>query len=266
MYDCHVHSNFSLDSKMPQEAAIMKAIEIGLDGIAFTDHLDCDYPGYCFNIDFEKYEASVDSAIEQYRNKLKIIKGIEIGIQPHIIQDTNEILKGKKFDFIIGSVHIIDGRDPYVEGYYDSQEMLDVYRRYLEEIYFMITHFDDFDVLGHIDYIARYACYPVRSLRYDDYKEIVDSILKLLVQSNKGLELNTRTYIPKLGRSDCSPDIDIYKRFKEVGGKIVCLGSDSHQVDYIGYRFEEFSEFLKEAGFKYTTYFTDRTPHFVPID
>jgi histidinol-phosphatase (PHP family) len=266
MFDCHVHSSFSLDSKMSIDAAADKAVDIGFEGIAFTDHIDCDFPGYYFNIDLEKYHAAVDAAIAKNKNRLKIIKGVEVGIQPHVIDEVNEILKFNRFDYIIGSVHIIDGLDPYVEGYYDGKSIYEVYNRYLEEIYFMVTHFDDFDVLGHFDFIARCACYPDRTLRYDDNKDIIDSILKHLISQNKGLELNSRTYIPQPGKSSCEPDINIFKRFKELGGQIVCLGSDAHRVEFIGYRFKEYSQLLKDAGFKYTAYFINRTPCFVPTD
>ena len=42
-YDMHVHSTFSTDSELEMEKGILRAIELGLTGIAFTDHLDIDY-------------------------------------------------------------------------------------------------------------------------------------------------------------------------------------------------------------------------------
>ncbi len=265
MYDCHVHSNFSMDSKTFPEELVRRSIEIGLDGLAITDHLDCDYPGYSFYVDLEEYDKALNNLRERYSNKLKVLKGIEVGIQPDVIDDTKAILRGHKFDYIIGSVHIVDGKDPYIDGYYDGKSAYETYQSYLEEIYFMLTHYDDFDVLGHIDYIVRYAYYDVRTLRYANHMDIIDSILSHLVKNNKGIELNTRSYIPKPGRTDCVPDIAIFKRFKELGGEMVCLGSDSHQVEFIGYRFDEYADLLSKAGFKYLTHFENRIPHFIPI-
>lgn len=265
MYDCHVHSYYSVDSKAHPEDVVRQSIEKGLDGIALTDHLDCDFPGYFYYVNLDEYDKALMELRERYKSRLKILKGIEVGFQPQVMEDTKALLKGHAFDYIISSVHVIGGRDPYYEGYYDGKSAYETYQRYLEEIYLMLTQYDNFDVLGHIDYIVRYANYDVRSLRYSNHIEIIDSILKHLVKNNKGIELNTRQYIPKPGKTDCVPDIAIYKRYKELGGEIVCLGSDAHQTDFIAYRFDEYRGFLREAGFKYLTHFENRNPQYIPI-
>ncbi len=40
----HMHSQYSIDGEMSIEEACEKAIELGLKEIAFTDHLDIDWP------------------------------------------------------------------------------------------------------------------------------------------------------------------------------------------------------------------------------
>jgi len=266
-FDSHVHSSFSLDSKLNPEKACKKAIALGLSGIAFTDHLDYDYPGYddAFNIDFEKYLKYFSHLGNAYKDKLIISKGIEVGIQPHVISKTMDLLNKYQFDFMIGSVHIIDRQDPYIGEYYKGKEKKEAYTRYLEEILFMLDNFNKFDVLGHIDYITRYSCYDDRSLYYNDHTDLIDCIYKNLINQGKGIEINTSSYRDKAGIKTCVYDIKLLKRYKELGGTIITLGSDAHSEEYIGYKFDYFKDMLLQAGFDYTAYFIGRKPKFIKL-
>lgn len=268
MFDCHIHSSFSGDSNLDAVSACELAIKAGLEGIAFTDHLDYDFPDFDdeFLIDFETYSRYMDNLKAKYKTRLKVLKGIEVGIQPHVIEDTYKVVKQYDFDYVLASVHIIDRVDPYKVLYYKDKTKMQAYSGYLEEVLFMVMNFDDFDAAGHLDYIIRCAKYDDRSLRYADHCDLLDSIFKVLASKGKGIEINTGSYRDK---NDGVPvpeyDITILKRYRELGGEIVCLGSDSHSPEYIGYKFDYFSELLLEAGFKYTAHFEDRRPVFIPI-
>jgi histidinol-phosphatase (PHP family) len=262
MFDCHVHSSFSGDSEMPAETACDKAIAMGLKGIAFTDHLDCDYPNYdsVFDIDFTAYNRFMDSIKESYRGKLHILKGIEVGIQPHVLERTLKVTQKYPFDFVIGSVHVIDGMDPYFGEFTRGKEQKDAYSRYLQEVLFTIEHFHDFDMLGHIDYIRRYGDYDVKTLEYKDYSEQLDTILKALLHKGKGLEINAAGF-----RYAITPplvDFRIIKRYRELGGELICAGSDAHAPQHIAHHFDMIRDMLLEAGFQYTVHFEERKPVF----
>jgi histidinol-phosphatase (PHP family) len=239
------------------------SINLGLDGIAFTDHMDYDYPDFeeVFLIDFKKYSDNLDQLKKLYKGKLKILKGIEVGYQPHVIVETNEVINNYDFDFVICSVHIIDGQDPYTGKYFIGKAKNDAYMRYLELIYSSVTKFDNFDVVGHIGYIRRYGEYDDRSLRYVDYSDILDAILKKIISGGKGLEINSSGYKHKLLNSPI-PDFDIIKRYKELGGEIICTGSDAHSHEHIALKFKYVYERLIDIGFKYTTHFENRKPIF----
>lgn len=268
MFDNHIHSSFSGDSQLPIEEACKRAVELGLKGVAFTDHLDFDYPGYddTSNIDFTKYLSCLDRIEHLYSGRLKIIKGVEAGIQPHVIKDTLDVISRYGFDFVIGSVHIIDRLDPYTGEFYNGRTKLQAYSRYLEEVIFAIDNFDNFDILGHIDYVIRYGNYSNRSLIYNDHKDLLDSIFRKLINSGKGMEINTSSYRDKPGITTPVFDWRILARYKELGGDIVTLGSDAHSAEYIGYKFEYFKEMLKKTGFKYLTHFEGRKPVFDLLD
>jgi histidinol-phosphatase (PHP family) len=267
MFDCHVHSSFSGDSKMDPLDACNTAIKLGLDGLTFTDHLDFDYPDFNdFSIDFDTYSLFMDNIKAKYKSSLKVFKGIEIGIQPHVIEESSKIAKQYDFDYIIGSVHIIDKLDPSnpKHNVYISNPQHIVYESYLKEILYMIHNFDNFDALGHIDYIRRYDnCNDVKLLRYSDYKDIIDLILKELILKGKGMEVNSGGFRYRL--TPPLLDIDILKRYRELGGEIICTGSDAHCTANIGDNFSIVKGLIANSGFKYIAHFEARYPVFEKI-
>jgi len=267
MFDCHIHSNFSVDSTAPPEELCKAATERGLDGIIFTEHLDFDYTGYgdSLNTDFDAYMKYTSGICEEYKPVLKVLRGIEVGIQPHVIEKSLAVVKSYPFDYVLASVHIIDGVDPYAGAYYINKTKQEAYGLYLQKVLYMVKHFSDFDAAGHFDYIIRRATYDDRSLRYADHMDLMDSIFKELVHAGRGFEINTGSYREKPGSPVAEYDMNILKRYRELGGEIICLGSDSHKTDYVGYKFDYFTQLLKESGFKYIAHFEERKPVFEEI-
>jgi len=260
MFDCHMHTKFSNDSIMDVSVACERAIGLGLDGIAFTDHVDFDYPGNDFLIDFNQYFAEMNTVREQYGDKIKLFNSVEVGIQPHVLTESMEVVNGYPFDYVLASVHIIDGVDPYLREYYKDKSKFEAYERYLQEIYFMINNFESFDMVGHFEYIIRYAGYADRTLRYIDHKDTLDAIMIELIRQGRGFEVNTGSF--RDATSDAQYDFEVLKRYRELGGELICLGSDAHRPEHIGKRFDLFAQMLRDAGFKYTVHFEKRKPVF----
>lgn len=260
MYDCHIHTKFSADSLMEADAACETAIGLGLDGIAFTDHLDFDYPDETSNIDFNDYFRQITAVRDRYRDKLNVLTAVEVGIQPHVIKDSLEVVNGHSFDYVLASVHIIDRLDPYSKRYYKGKTKSEAYERYLQEILFMIRNFNSFDMVGHFEYIIRYADYPDRTLRYAEHADTFDMIMKELIEGGRGFELNTGTY--RNPSADAQYDTDVLKRYKALGGELICLSSDAHRAEHIASRFDYYAQMLRDAGFRYTVHFENRKPVF----
>jgi len=267
MYDCHVHSTFSSDSEMPGEVACEKACEIGLNGITFTDHMDIDFPDEEeFMIDFDIYFDSMKKLAEKYKNRLKVLIGLEAGFQPHVLEQTKGVINSHDFDFVIGSVHVVDGFDTYKPAYFDGLSKHEAYLKDMLAILDMVKTFDDFDIVGHFDYVIRKAPYEDRNLRYNEFSDIFDEIFKGLIEKGKGFEVNTSSFREKEGTITPVYDIDILKRYRELGGEIITLGSDSHTPVHIGYKFEFFKYMLCKAGFRYIAHYENRNPVFEKID
>jgi len=264
--DSHVHSNYSDDSTMRPEEAVDTALALGLKGVAFTDHYDLDFPDnqFLFEFDTSKRAAHIKALREHYGPEVEILNGIELGVQPHVLDKSADIIHSHHFDFVICSVHAVDGfalADP--DGFYEDKTKEQAYRRYLEEIYQIIKSFDDFDVIGHLGYVRRYGPYEIKSMPLKIYDDILDTILKWLIERGKGIEVNVSGYAYRLGTA--IPDVDIVKRFRELGGEIITLGSDAHDPAHIGKSFKQGLSILERAGFDYVNYFKDRKPAFVSL-
>lgn len=253
-----MHSKFSIDGKMTMKEACDVSVKKGLTGIAFTEHLDYDFPDVNNTqiIDFDEYIREIDEIALIYKNKLKVLKSIEVGYQPHVIEKNNDIIENRRFDFVLSSVHIVNFMDPYSESFYDGITIKEACLLYLNEILSSIENYPHFDILGHIDYIRRFLPIENKFLKYIDYKDILDEIIKILITNDKGLEFNTGGL-----RYNIYPpftDINIYKRYKELGGDKICLGSDAHTTINIADGFSEATDLLKGIGFKYFVHFEER--------
>lgn len=256
---------------MTMKQAIDAAQSAGLGGICLSDHYDFDVPPgieeYLF--DPHQQQASVDEMLLQYadidsnnRDAFKILKGIEVGVQPHSMDKVKELLDAYTFDSVIFSEHFIDGMDPYHGDYYIPYEYKHAYSHYLEEFLECIKACDNFDILGHFDYVARYAPYKVHSIFYSDFTDVMEEILRTLAYNGKTFEINTKTY-QAFAHGTPELDINILKRFRELGGEALAFGSDAHKADRVGDKFEYFAQVATSCGFRYHVHYENRKPVFL---
>lgn len=263
--DFHMHTSFSGDSDSSPESMIEQAINIGMKEMCITDHYDYDYPDEpeMFIIDFNKYFNKLYKLKETYSKKIEIRIGIELGLQPHIAAKLYDISNKYPFDFIIGSSHVVDKCDPYYPAFFEGKNEYDAYSRYFETIRENINSFDNFDVYGHIDYIVRYGPCKNKKYNYQLYSNVLDKALIACIDKNIGIEINTGGLAYGLGHTN--PHEDIIRRYRELSGEIITVGSDAHTPDRIAYEFNAAKEILIECGFKYYTIFKNRKPHFIKL-
>jgi len=258
MYDYHSHSSFSDDCSTPMKHMVEAAISLGIKEMAITDHYDPDYPdkNFPFDLDFEAYYHALLDVEVNYSSKIKIIKGIEIGIQhgyTHI--KCNTAAEAFPYDYILGSFHCCSGQDLYNE-YFKTRSDEKGIKEFYDYVYKGITDFNDFDVLGHINVIDRYAG---KIPDYSQYMEIIKLILKKLIKMGKGIEMNTSSFRYGLG-DRTTPSSEILTLYKKLGGEIITIGSDAHRESHVGFMYKEATEILISHGFKYITTFDKRVP------
>ena len=267
--DYHMHTHNSGDSTAPMKDMIESAISCSLSEICFTEHMDLDFPitesvpEGTFTLDIPSYTRELFSYKEEYKEKISIKYGIELGLQTQIVKENTQILADNNFDFVIGSIHLLDHADPFYPDMWEGRDEEDIIRRYFVATLENIKAFTDFDVLGHLDYIVRYTPTKGAGYSYNKYKDEIDAILTCLAENGKGLDLNTKSLTR--GGSQPNPNSEILKRFNELGGRIITFGSDAHNPEEVTGCFDKAREIALNCGFDSYYTFDKREPLANPL-
>lgn len=270
--DFHVHTAFSGDSNTPPGEQIEAAIRLGMKEICITDHHDYgtrEMTHIDYTLDLPSYLAAIKALAEEYRGKIRVLTGIELGLMLREKDYLTETARTLPVDYIIGSNHFIDGYDVYDKNFYidngygsGSSEHA-AYLRFFESSLARIRALDCFDSLGHLDYVIRYGPEKNANYRPADYMEVIDEILHVLIQKGKALECNTAGF--KYGLGHPHPYEDILKRYHELGGELLTVGSDGHRPHEVGGYFDQAAEILRSCGFRYYTVYHERKPEFLSL-
>ncbi len=273
MVDYHIHTDHSGDGKTPLHLQVASAIDKGLSEICITSHFDHDSPSkhaYNFEPDFEKYFADIAACQNEFKDRIRIKVGIEVGLQaekPHVLTYSGETIRRSPFDFVIASMHYLPNRDLHKPQQWIDEGLgrQDVQRLYLQHTICNLQMYDDFDVIGHLTYFSRFCpanSKTEREMVYEDNAELYDELFDILIRRNKGFEINTSVK----GTEDLfMPDYSIAHRFYQMGGRIVTIGSDAHYPNQVGGFYDKAIRMLKEAGFTAICTFEKRTPVFMDI-
>lgn len=261
--DYHVHTAFSDDSVYEMEEVVKDAISKGMNEICFTDHVDygikldwdegkeIEYRDGMplANVDYPKYFEKIKELREKYP-QITLKQGMEFGMQVHTIDRYQKLYDRYDFDFIILSCHQVEDKEFWTQDFQRGRTQRQYNERYYQEILDVITKYKDYSVLGHLDLIVRYdekGVYPFEKL-----KQIITKILKQVIADGKGIEVNTSSH--RYGLLDLQPSRAILKLYKELGGTIITIGSDSHKKEHLGAYIQDTKEELKKLG--YTHYCT----------
>lgn len=254
MFDTHVHTTFSTDSKLTIDDAVKKASNDNL-GLIITEHMDINFPVEGeFIFDIDKYFQQYD----KYRSD-KLLLGIELGMRNDCIKENAEIEKNHPFDYVLGSIHFVNGIDIYEKSFYQGKTKQQAYDEYFQNMLDNVKTHPYIDSLGHIDYICRYAQFEDKDIHYINHKDIIDEILKAIIEGDIAIEINTR----RLSNAESVKSlIEIYKRFAELKGEYVTIGSDSHSESSIGFNYKVAMEIAKICGLK-PVYFKNRKMEYI---
>lgn len=270
--DYHVHTEFSDDSAYKMEQVVRDAITLSLDGTCFTDHVDYgvkkdwDEPGEMLyrkggpgepekmavaNVDYPAYYAEFNRLKNIYSDRINLKFGLEFGMQAHTIEKYEKLFRRYPFDFIILSIHEVEDKEFWTQDFQHGRTQKEYNERYYEEMLYLVKNYHDYSVLGHMDLISRYdkaGIYPFEKL-----KPVLTEILNIVIADGKGIEINTSSH--RYGLTDLTPSRDILRLYRELGGRIITIGSDSHRPEHLGAYVDEAKEELRKLGYtKFCTF------------
>ncbi|MCQ4022884.1 MULTISPECIES: histidinol-phosphatase HisJ family protein [unclassified Ruminococcus] len=270
--DSHTHSNNSFDAENSVSEMLNRANEIGLDYLTITDHFES---AFYFEPDdeFGDLRVLLPQSVNDVKNQQKIntgktelLCGIELGEPLHNIKATDEVLGLTNFDFVLCSTHNLRDMGDFFWLDYKSNEIPSLIKKYFRELCECVQ-WGGFDSLAHITYPMRYICDRSKiAVNFSDYKNEIDELLSLLAERDKALEFNTcRNCELSLKTIDSCRDIPYLKRYKELCGRYVTLGSDAHKIQDLGKGIDGAIDILCELGYSEITVFKQRKPMLIPI-
>ena len=221
-----------------------------------SEHFDLDefsirlYGGV---IDIEGYFSCARQLQSQYNDKaFTLLVGGEFNYisDERVYEKFSRVSEQYHPDFVINSVHVVDGHECYRQDYFTGKQKEYAYSRYLEQVLKSLDAPYHYDIVGHIGYVSRNAPYEDRKIRYCDFPELYDAILLKIIQKSVILEVNSSS---RGAVSEFLPDTDILRRYFELGGRKVSFGSDAHLTGRIGEKRELICAALKEIGFTHVT-------------
>ncbi len=270
MFDTHIHTNNSPDSKQSIDTVCTTAIKNGMSAVTICDHAEVSlFDRYDFHKLIKSSVKDVQMAQDKYGDKIKILQGIEISEFFWDEEKLSGFLSLSDYDVILGSVHRVacaEHNDSYSRVVMSDTTEENLYlflRTYFEDMIRMLEDYD-FDVLAHLTVPLRYINGKYgRGIELSGYENTIEKILCMIKQKDIALEINTSGLDTAV--NCCFPDEKIVKKYRELGGELVTIGSDAHTPDRIGYGFERAKEMLKNAGFDGYYYYEKRKPAKVSI-
>ncbi len=266
LIDMHVHTDNSPDGVHSPMYICEQAVKNNLGAIAFTDHCEVDtyyedkYNSMVFHSFFECSKAKA-----AFRGQILVLIGLEIGQPANDIILADKIVNEKPYDFILGSIHTpkgYDGKDIKEIKYneIDVYKFMEAYFRELSEV----ANWKGCDCLSHITapmrrIQGRYAI----DFDYSKIQTATDNLLKEVISNGKAIEINTSGLRQPIGRT--MPEEAIVKRYRELGGTKLTVGSDAHKAQDVGAGLVDGIMIAKRCGFNKLTFYVKREPIEVEI-
>ena len=263
MFDYHVHSEFSVDCRVPMADSCRAAIAAGVTEIAFTDHVDHEPVDLGF--DFwraEAYFRSVEECRAEFGDRLTILSGAEVDFNSGIAALVERFVTAHEFDFVIGSVHYAVGGELIFPDHFNGKSLEAVFRPYLEQVRLAVQT-GWFDTIGHLDLPKRYA--PAGHRHYDPlaFRELTEPIFAEMIARGVSFEINT-SGLRQTPRTSM-PGPAIVRWYADAGGRLITTGTDSHAAQTVGAGLEKTLDMLELCGIEAISSFRRRQRRQVPI-
>lgn len=264
MFDYHVHSEFSVDCRIPMIESCRAAVAAGVTEIAFTDHVD-HVPvdlGYGY-WDADRFFRSVEACRAEFSDRMTVLAGAEVDFNHSTVAAVDRFVSSHTFDFVIGSVHYTPHGELIFPDAFAGRSLDDVFLPYLDQVDAAVES-GWFDTIGHLDLPKRYA--PVTHRTYDPerYRERYEAILAKMVASNRTtFEINTSGL--RQSPKTSFPGPALVRWYADAGGTYVTTGSDSHAAQTVGAGIAKTLSMLEFCGISSVASFRGRQRTLVPL-
>ena len=266
------------------ETQVRHAIELGLDEICMTDHVDYGIKSDrddevqlyrrndgsittdetqglpSRNVRYPEYFSTLKEMKSKYGIQIQIKEGLEFGIQTGTAERFQKLYDryAEQLDFVLLSMHQVDNLEFWTQDFQRGKSQQEYNERYYREIYDVQKVFHSYSVLAHLDLLSRYdekGIYP-----FEKVQDCIAEILRQAIRDNKGIEVNTSGY--RYGLGDTQPSHRILKLYRDLGGRIITIGSDAHRKEDIADHFDMAEEMLKGLGYTQFCTFDHMKPIF----
>jgi len=247
-FDYHMHSNLSCDSKATMAEMSRAALEKGIREIAFTEHFDPKPEDICAGFyDPARYFESLEAARREFALLgLTIRAGVEVG-EYHRYRDVIQpVIDAWPYDLVLGSLHWSGEDNIFDVAFYRAHAAEEIMPRYFAEMIEMVRD-GGFDVLAHADVVKR-AAFSVYG-RFDDcdWEDAIRPVWQACIETGIGIEINTSGL--RLSVAEAHPGLDALRWYREMGGELLTIGSDSHRPDQVGSGLAAGLDMARQAGF-----------------
>jgi histidinol-phosphatase (PHP family) len=248
--DAHMHTDLSPDSRVPMELYAAQAFERGIPEIALTDHLDFmpGAPAYEY-ADYPRRERLIRDLQDRWAGKVRIRFGVELTYESRYEEQIREHLQTHRYDYTIGSAHAMsDGpyARPQVASFAAGKTIAEAVAPYFAEVLGAIRS-GLFDTIGHLDQCKKWLLPWFAPAEYAAAPELYEPLLVALVENGTALEVNSSGL--RKPEHETYPAASVVARFRELGGRRVTVGSDSHLPNHFAFGLEEACEIVAAAGF-----------------
>lgn len=249
--DGHLHTVRSPDANVQIDDYCATAVERGIAEIAITDHVDFDpaLPAYAF-ASFAERERDVREAASRWADRgLAVRFGVEVSYERRFEDEIRGWLRRHPHDYVIGSVHV-GPTSPYlaanVASFVAGRSLPEIVAPYFAEVA-AAARSGLFDTIGHLDYVKRYVAAHVPPSAFAAAPELYEPVLSALVDAGAALEVNA-SGLRQVAR-ETYPSATIVARYRALGGRLVCIGSDAHRLEWFPYGLSRAYRDVAGAGF-----------------
>lgn len=260
--DYHIHTHLCGHAEGTAEDYVQAALQKGIEMMAFTDHaplwyLPSNYSHQELKSPFERLERYLDEVriAQWWYAPYPVALGMELDFIPGQEECMARTIEAAQPDYVLGSVHFIDGALLYEPEAFAHRSPESVWVSYLElSAECAETHL--VDCIAHIDVLKAYLEMPASAV------PTLRQVVRRLARADVCVELNTSGL--RNGFGHVSPGPDILRLCREAGVEVT-LGSDAHHPSHVGAGMEEAANALLEAGYDEIVVFSGRQKQRVPI-